>query len=178
MVRTSCRSGASNGKGGFWGGGAAAAKAACGARHPPIKSHPNGADNVLGANAISDGRDDDFHLQSLFGGFHGGALAPIVAEAIARWWSSGRGALPLGSLGRFNVQIADLPGSYLGDASTNTIWLDNDAAGRERPTLVQWRVCGRQEPPVGPARSGRQPPTGSDTAMHMVTSTRRMPRCD
>jgi parallel beta-helix repeat protein len=43
----------------------------------PLFVDPNGADNVLGAGPTSDGRDDDFHLQSLFGSFHGGALAPV-----------------------------------------------------------------------------------------------------
>ncbi|MCB2027589.1 MAG: right-handed parallel beta-helix repeat-containing protein, partial [Rhodoferax sp.] len=40
---------------------------------------PDGADNVLGfASLAQDGRDDDFHLRSAYGGFQGGSgLAPV-----------------------------------------------------------------------------------------------------
>ncbi|MCA9137633.1 MAG: right-handed parallel beta-helix repeat-containing protein, partial [Planctomycetales bacterium] len=39
----------------------------------------DGADNVLGYIAgTTDGRDDDFHLQSIVGSFHGGSLAPVL----------------------------------------------------------------------------------------------------
>ncbi|WP_291990075.1 right-handed parallel beta-helix repeat-containing protein, partial [Luteitalea sp.] len=39
---------------------------------------PDGADGVLGyASLAQDGRDDDFHLQSRYGSFHGGSLAPV-----------------------------------------------------------------------------------------------------
>ena len=49
-------------------------------------SSPAGADGHLGYfSAASDGRDDDFHEQSLNGSFHGGALAPVVgAGGLAR----------------------------------------------------------------------------------------------
>ncbi|MGB8860330.1 MAG: right-handed parallel beta-helix repeat-containing protein, partial [Ilumatobacteraceae bacterium] len=44
----------------------------------PLFVDANGADNVLGFEAgVSDGRDDDFHVRSLFGSFHGGSLAPV-----------------------------------------------------------------------------------------------------
>ena len=44
----------------------------------PLFVDANGADNVLGSEAgVSDGRDDDFHVRSLFGSFHGGSLAPV-----------------------------------------------------------------------------------------------------
>ena len=38
----------------------------------------DGADDQLGfVSNANDGRDDDFHLQSLFGSFHGGSFAPV-----------------------------------------------------------------------------------------------------
>ncbi|MFO0905559.1 MAG: right-handed parallel beta-helix repeat-containing protein [Pirellulales bacterium] len=62
----------------------------------------DGADGVLGyVSAASDGRDDDFHLQSLYGSAHGGALAPVrhaasglpvfpnVAWSLDAWQSPG-----------------------------------------------------------------------------------------
>ncbi len=40
----------------------------------------DGADNLLGyASPTADGRDDDFHLQSAYGSFHGIAFAPITS---------------------------------------------------------------------------------------------------
>ena len=40
---------------------------------------PDGADNVLGfVDLAHDGRDDDLHLQSTVGSFHGGSFAPVV----------------------------------------------------------------------------------------------------
>ena len=45
----------------------------------PLFVDLDGADNQLGwVSAANDGRDDDFHLKSLYGSFHGGALAPAV----------------------------------------------------------------------------------------------------
>jgi hypothetical protein len=49
----------------------------------PLFVDVNGADNVLGANATSDGRDDDFHLQSESGSFHGGPWHRWRARALA-----------------------------------------------------------------------------------------------
>jgi uncharacterized repeat protein (TIGR01451 family) len=46
----------------------------------PLFVSPVGADGVLGySDASHDGRDDDFHEQSLYGSFHGGALAPVLS---------------------------------------------------------------------------------------------------
>jgi hypothetical protein len=40
---------------------------------------PDGADNLLGfVDLAHDGRDDDLHLQSTVGSFHGGSFAPVV----------------------------------------------------------------------------------------------------
>ncbi|MEX0642950.1 MAG: right-handed parallel beta-helix repeat-containing protein, partial [Pirellulales bacterium] len=48
----------------------------------PLFIDADGADNVLGyASATTDGRDDDFHLESLYGSSHGGSLAPVVNPA-------------------------------------------------------------------------------------------------
>ncbi|MBI84895.1 MAG: hypothetical protein CMJ81_17005, partial [Planctomycetaceae bacterium] len=45
----------------------------------PLFVDIDGSDNTLGfANLTNDGRDDDYHLQSLFGSQHGGTLAPVV----------------------------------------------------------------------------------------------------
>ena len=44
----------------------------------PLFVDLDGADNILGyANASQDGRDDDFHITSQNGSFHGGAFAPV-----------------------------------------------------------------------------------------------------
>ncbi|MGB8858115.1 MAG: dockerin type I domain-containing protein, partial [Ilumatobacteraceae bacterium] len=44
----------------------------------PLFIDADGADTVLGFEpGVSDGRDDDFHVRSLFGSFHGGSLAPV-----------------------------------------------------------------------------------------------------
>jgi len=44
----------------------------------PLFVDVDGADGFLGYQDLAhDGRDDDFHLQTLFGSFHGGALAPV-----------------------------------------------------------------------------------------------------
>ena len=44
----------------------------------PLFVDIDGADNVLGyVSFAADGRDDDFHEQSLYGTFKGGALAPV-----------------------------------------------------------------------------------------------------
>jgi parallel beta-helix repeat protein len=49
----------------------------------PLFVDANGADNVLGfVDGSSDGRDDDFHVRSQFGSFHGGALAPVEGPSI------------------------------------------------------------------------------------------------
>lgn len=41
-----------------------------------------GADGQLGyGSETSDGRDDDFHVQSIHGSFHGGSLAPVRSQA-------------------------------------------------------------------------------------------------
>jgi Ca2+-binding RTX toxin-like protein len=45
----------------------------------PLFVNPVGADGILGASTASDGRDDDFHLRSQSGSFHGGSLAPVIS---------------------------------------------------------------------------------------------------
>ena len=59
-----------------------------------------------------------------------GDLRPIVREAIARW-AGGRVAASSLSRNwrRSSYVVADLPGSYLGEAEGNMIYLDGNAAG-------------------------------------------------
>ncbi|MEX2188872.1 MAG: right-handed parallel beta-helix repeat-containing protein [Pirellulales bacterium] len=48
----------------------------------PLFIDPDGGDNLIGySSVLADGRDDDFHLQGLYGSFHGGSSAPVVATA-------------------------------------------------------------------------------------------------
>jgi uncharacterized repeat protein (TIGR01451 family) len=51
---------------------------------------------------------------------------PIYAAALTRWQEAGMVTTGLRTV---EVRITDLPGSYLGLASENLIWLDRDAAG-------------------------------------------------
>ena len=58
-------------------------------------------------------------------------LQPIVSEAIARWSDAGLDAATVAKLEQVQVVVADLPGSYLGEAveSQNRIYVDSNAAG-------------------------------------------------
>ena len=48
----------------------------------PLFVDADGADGILGfQSAAADGRDDDFHVRSQYGSFHGGALAPVAGGA-------------------------------------------------------------------------------------------------
>ena len=76
----------------------------------PLFVDADGADNVLGYQSVtSDGRDDDFHLRSTAGSFHGGSFGRV---------RDGVTGLP--------VSVA---GSYVNDASTSP------AIDRGDPTL-------------------------------------------
>jgi parallel beta-helix repeat protein len=44
----------------------------------PLLVDIDGADDVLGYTPVNTGFDDDFHVQSLYGSFHGGSLAPVL----------------------------------------------------------------------------------------------------
>jgi hypothetical protein len=57
------------------------------------------------------------------------ALAPIVAEAIARWEATGLSSQDVSRLAALKVQIVDLPGSLLGVALPDRIQIDRDAVG-------------------------------------------------
>ena len=51
----------------------------------PLFVNPLGVDGYLGYNSpTDDGRDDDFHEQSLYGSFHGGSLAPAINLSTGR----------------------------------------------------------------------------------------------
>lgn len=68
-------------------------------------------------------------------------LAPVFKQALGLWQAAG---FDTASLSSITVQLADLPGSYLGLASDGVIWLDLDAAGYgwsfTHDDLVQGRV--------------------------------------
>src|SRR5262249_42435330 len=50
----------------------------------------------------------------------------IVQEAVSRWQAAGQHPE---SLGPIKFAVADLPGSFLGTVTGNTVWIDRDAAG-------------------------------------------------
>ena len=57
-------------------------------------------------------------------------IRPIVTEAIARWAAAGLDQQTLTALRNTSFVISNLPGSYLGMTDHNTVYLDQDAAGR------------------------------------------------
>ncbi len=68
----------------------------------PLFVDADGADNVLGySNTSNDGRDDDFHLQSPFGSFKGGAFAPVAT-------GSGTG-VPAALVGAYSNDVNQSP---------------------------------------------------------------------
>ena len=70
---------------------------------------PDGADNLLGwVSALNDGSDDDFHEQSLYGSFHGGALAPVLNAATG---------LPVFPTATLTVDAAQSPAIDRGNAA-------------------------------------------------------------
>ena len=56
-------------------------------------------------------------------------LEPVANEAVSRWADCGIGSKRIRTLQDVEFQITDLPGSTLGLALGNRIWLDTDAAG-------------------------------------------------
>jgi len=56
-------------------------------------------------------------------------LQPIIAAAIARWSAAGLDAATIQKLTQVQFVIGDLPGSYLGEADGNRIYIDSNAAG-------------------------------------------------
>src|SRR5207248_1355901 len=56
-------------------------------------------------------------------------LAPIVAEAEARWAAAGMGAAALAALSGVEIRIADLPDTILGETNPGVITIDASAAG-------------------------------------------------
>ena len=56
-------------------------------------------------------------------------LQPIIREAIARWAAAGLDAATIQKLAQVQFVVADLSGSYLGEAEGSRIYLDTDAAG-------------------------------------------------
>ncbi len=56
-------------------------------------------------------------------------LQPIISEALARWAKAGLAASTMEKLTQVEFVLADLPGSELGEASANRIYIDRNAAG-------------------------------------------------
>jgi PKD repeat protein len=56
-------------------------------------------------------------------------LAPIVAEAVARWEATGLSPEQVELLRGVQIMVGDLGGAYLGMEYSGTIWIDDDAAG-------------------------------------------------
>jgi VCBS repeat-containing protein len=56
-------------------------------------------------------------------------LQTLLQEAIARWVASGTAASAVTVLPNMPVQVLDLPGSIVGFAGANAIWIDHNAAG-------------------------------------------------
>ncbi len=72
-------------------------------QQPPLFVDVDGADGVLGYNfgtSINFGDDDDFHLQSLYGSFHGGSLAPQISLITG---------LPIPQSGTLTIDAASSP---------------------------------------------------------------------
>jgi hypothetical protein len=97
------------------------------------------ANNYVIADAVQFARLGDLPLRAAGGvaGDVGGVTAepltaaqaqPLLAEAAARWQAAGFDAVSVASV---ELVVGDLPGDLLGlaSSSTNTIWLDADAAG-------------------------------------------------
>ena len=67
----------------------------------PLFVNPAGPDGNLGyVSPSSDGSDDDFHEQSLYGSDHGGSLAPALSAA---------SGLPVALLGTYTIDTAESP---------------------------------------------------------------------
>ncbi len=108
------------------------------------------------------------------------ALAPVVAEAAARWSATGLTAAQTAALAQVRFQVADLGGAYLGLANTamGVVRIDDDAAGWGWSVIGdRSSVIGGQRADVGGQRSvithrspitdDRSPVTGMDL-LHVV----------
>jgi parallel beta-helix repeat protein len=86
----------------------------------PLFVDADGADNVVGfSNLTNDGRDDDFHEQSLFGSFHGGSLAPVIS--VGGGVIAGLPSLPTGTLTNDVNQSVVIDRGYALDSFGNEI---------------------------------------------------------
>jgi ribosomal protein S16 len=56
-------------------------------------------------------------------------VQPLVDAAIARWAAAGMDPLTLARLKQVEFLVTDLPGDHLGEAYTDQVYLDRDAAG-------------------------------------------------
>src|SRR5206468_968151 len=108
------------GKVGFWSGAGRATLTAwrsasgldsSGLGLDPLFVDADGADNVLGyQSATNDGRDDDFHLRSGAGSFHGGSLAPVLDATTG---------LPVSAGGAYANDASTSPAIDRGDPATS-----------------------------------------------------------
>ncbi len=57
-------------------------------------------------------------------------MEQLVRAAVARWTDSGLNSELASRLSQVTFQVADLPGSLLGLATSDSVWLDADAAGQ------------------------------------------------
>ena len=85
-------------------------------------------------------------------------LQPIVDEAIARWAAAGLDAATVARLTQVQFVISDLPGSYLGEAEGNLVYLDSNAAGHgwfvdPTPALDEEFAADREPRPIAGRRS-------------------------
>ncbi|WP_149497533.1 right-handed parallel beta-helix repeat-containing protein [Roseiconus lacunae] len=76
----------------------------------PMFVDPAGADGVIGASGPALGFDDDYHLQSLYGSFHSGALAPILDSETG---------LPIFAPGVLTLDTRQSPGIDRGDLAVS-----------------------------------------------------------
>jgi membrane-associated phospholipid phosphatase len=56
-------------------------------------------------------------------------LAPVIADALARWKVAGISQPEIRRLAHLDFQITNLPGTELGMQAGNSVWIDADAAG-------------------------------------------------
>jgi parallel beta-helix repeat protein len=75
----------------------------------PLFVDRDGSDGLLGyVDQARDGRDDDFHVRSLYGSYHGGSLAPVLDAATG---------LPAMLVGVWNSDTDQSPAIDRGDAA-------------------------------------------------------------
>jgi hypothetical protein len=93
-------------------------------------------------------------------------LQPVVLSAIAAWAEAGLAPETLSALHSVEFLVTDLPGEQLGLATSNTIYLDRDAAG------YGWYVAaesGERRAKSGERRAESGEPGSSGTLLRLWT---------